>query len=165
MPVAQPLLEGPKATHDDESLNRENRRLKDKIEQLELDLKREQQKSRIALRAMETLRGPLEPIYRGLRMIFNEFDDAGVTGADSATSAASQTGGTPQSSAKWESWKARMPGKPAEFIELLLIHGEMTGAQLTAASHSSKQTTYQTISRMNKAGILSKNGGRFSLKE
>jgi hypothetical protein len=100
----------------------------------------------------------LLPFYNLLRAIFGDLKAADL-----------QTATEPLRShdharEKWVSWKQKMPGKPAEFIDLLLLHGEMTAAQLKAAAHCSSDTVYQVIYKLNAAQLINKNGGRFSLK-
>jgi hypothetical protein len=64
-----------------------------------------------------------------------------------------------------ESAKRRMPGKPAEFIDLLLEHGPMNVTNFVTLARCSKQTAYNTLSKLSQAGIIQNNGGRYSLKE
>lgn len=64
-----------------------------------------------------------------------------------------------------ESAKKRMPGKPAELIDLLLEHGPMTVTNIIAIARWGKNSVYQTVSKLMKAGIVVNNGGRYTLKE
>jgi len=137
--------------------------LRRRIQRLESELRDAQKEARDARaevrqvrESLDAIERYLEPFYRGLRGLFEKFEAASV-GAESPS--------TGQSNAKWESWKQRLPGKAAEFIDLLLLHGEMSAANLKAAAHCSSDTVYQTIYKLNSAGILTKNGGRFSLKQ
>lgn len=41
----------------------------------------------------------------------------------------------------------------------------MSHKQLAAANHCAYQTSVDTITLLNKAGLIQKNGGKFSLKE
>ena len=61
--------------------------------------------------------------------------------------------------------EAKLGGKQAEFIQALLEHGEMSAIQLKIATRSGQQTVYDTIHKLNKLGLINKNGGKFSLKE
>lgn len=104
------------------------------------------------------LRKQLTPLYRALQAVFGEFDALGVSADDEA--------GVPRKhSAIWDSWKEKMPGMPARFIQVLLEHGDMNAAQLRIAAKCGNQTVYDTIHKLNKAGLIEKNGGRFSLKK
>lgn len=105
--------------------------------------------------AMSALRKTLAPLYRALQAVFGELDAAGVE--DSAP--------TSSVDPRWQSWKNKLPGRPAEMIDLLLLHGEMNRNQLMAAMHAGKDVVRITISKLNVAGLLVKNGGRVSLKQ
>ena len=61
--------------------------------------------------------------------------------------------------------KRRMPGKPSEFIDLLLEHGPMNVTNFVTLARCSKQTAYNTLSKLSQAGIIQNNGGKYSLKE
>jgi hypothetical protein len=110
------------------------------------------------------LRDKLAPFYELLQAIFGDIDDI-----DPEASGVGQSVGVPgpvQSAAIWESWKSRLPGAPAKIIEALLLHGEANAEQLVVLTQiTRKQTIYDAIHRMNKSGIINKNGGRFSLKK
>lgn len=109
-------------------------------------------------RAVSALRRQLTPLYRALQAVFGELDAAGVEDMPSPTSPS-------RTDPRWESWKQKMSGRPAEIIDLLLLHGEMNRNQLMAAMHVGKDVVRVTLSRLNVAGLLDKNGGRFSLKQ
>ena len=103
------------------------------------------------------LRKELSGLYQALRAIFGEMDAAGVAGTPSSV--------PPTTSAIWESWKEQLPGAPAKLIDALLIHGEMNAVQLRVAMHCHINTVYETTAKMQKMGLLNKNGGKYSLKE
>jgi hypothetical protein len=65
----------------------------------------------------------------------------------------------------WENWKSRMPGAPAKVIDALLLHRDMSQQQLCIATGVPRGSMTNVISRLNRAGLISKNGGRISLKE
>lgn len=119
-------------------------------------------------RALAALRRQLTPLYQALQSVFGELDAVGV---EMPTTAAAPDGVEPAAPANarvaavWESWKAKLPGKPAEFISILLDHGEMSHAQLKIAGRCGSDTVYRTITKLNGAGLINKNGGRFSLKQ
>lgn len=108
-------------------------------------------------RALGMLRKQLTPLYRALQAVFGELDAAGVEDAPQNTS--------PRVSAVWENWKAKLGGGPAKVIDALLLHREMNTQQLAIAIGCDRTTVPNYIHRLNKAGLLNKNGGRFSLKE
>lgn len=111
-------------------------------------------------RAVANLRRQLSPLYQALRQVFGEME--GMI-ADESAEAGPQLDS--RKKAVWESWKNKLRGKQAEFIDVLLHHGEMSATQLKIATKSGQQTVYDTIHKLNQAGLINKNGGRFSLKE
>ena len=143
-------LEGQIDNRDEiiESLRHENRRLDEalRIERLKVGQ---------AEHGVKELRRLLLPLHRALLGVFGEIDSMGI--ADG--------GASPQSNPKWESWKQRLPGRPAEFIDLLLVHGTMTIKQFMAAAHCGQDSAYKTVSRLGQAGVTVSSGGRYSLKE
>lgn len=105
------------------------------------------------------VRKHMGPFYQVLRAMFGEIDKLGP---ETVTEDAPPT--TNGASPKWESWKQKMPGSPAEVITSLLEHGEANVKQLCVLCKRGENTIYSAIVRLNKAGLLSKNGGKYSLK-
>lgn len=64
----------------------------------------------------------------------------------------------------WESWKQRLGGSCAKVIDALLTHKDLNTQQLAIATGLHRTTIPNLIFRLNKAGLINKNGGRFSLK-
>lgn len=112
---------------------------------------------REAGQAMGALRKQLTPLYRALQAVFGELDAAGVEDVPA-------TAQSPRATAVWESWKSRLPGGPAKIIDALLLHSEMNTQQLAIATGVHRNSIPAMIYKLNKAGLLNKNGGRFSLK-
>jgi hypothetical protein len=110
---------------------------------------------------VRTLRSILAPLYSALKDVFGEMNAMGVAEVSATPGSVVPA----QSNAKWESWKRRMPGRPSEIIDLLLIHESMNTKQLSAALRCDPRTTAQVIYALNKASLLTKNGNNFSLKE
>ena len=139
----------------------ETRQLREQLEDKEDELRRERRKTATMEQGIGRLREALTPVYNGLQLIFGEIEATGVTGGVSSGTA------TPDSrvNAVWESWKQKLGGKQAEFITVLLTHGEMSAMQLKITTKSAKKTVYDTIFKLNKAGLIDKNGGKFSLKQ
>lgn len=137
-------------------------RLRNEVTDLRHQLAASQEEARqakgAAFVATSNLRKQLSPLYNALRQVFGELD--AISPADNGA-----PGVPPQSNAKWESWKQRMPGRPAEFIDLLLIHGTMTIRQFMAAAKCGEQSAYKVTSKLGQAGLIVNNGGRFSLKQ
>lgn len=146
----------------------EDSRLDDLTEEVR-ELRRElsQAKAETALakrdagRALSALRKQLGPLYQALRMVFGELDAAGV---DDGVSDAESQSADPRVAAVWASWKSRM-GSAAKIIDALLLHREMNTQQLAIATGLHRTTIPALIHKLNKAGLLNKNGGRFSLKQ
>lgn len=113
---------------------------------------------RESAQALGALRKQLAPLYRALQAVFGELDAAGVDESAPLSSA------SPRTSAVWESWKSRLPGGPAKIIDALLLHNEMNTQQLAIATGVHRNSIPAMIYKLNKAGLLNKNGGRFSLK-
>lgn len=110
--------------------------------------------------AIAALRKQLTPLHLALKAVFGELDGAGLgsTEADTGSSANGRT------AAIWDSWKSKFPGKPAQIIDALLLHGQMTQSQIAIAIRSDRRNVPPMIFKLNKAGLLQKNGGVFSLK-
>lgn len=106
------------------------------------------------------LRRQLSPLYRALQQIFGELDAAGVE--DSAGSSANAN---PRVAAVWDAWKQKLPPACGKIIDALLVHGELNSAQLRVACRLGTSTVTDAIYKLNKAGLINKNGGRFSLKQ
>jgi hypothetical protein len=130
--------------------------LAEKNEEIE-SLRAQLLEAKPALQSQARLRQILSPLYIALQQVFGELRSS----ENIPVSPVGAQGANP----KWEYWKQKLGGKAAEFITELLIHGEMTGRQLIVATRCSDRTMYKTISELNKAQLLNKNGGKFSLKE
>ena len=111
--------------------------------------------------AAKELRRQLGPLHNALRLLFGEIDSI----APGDVAPASSSPATPASNAKWESWKQRLPGRPAEFIDLLLIHDSLSVKQVCAATRCGKDAVYTGMDKLRHAGIAQNIGGRYSLKE
>lgn len=111
--------------------------------------------------ALSALRRQLSPLYKALQAVFGELDAAG--GVDAGDTYADNPLPT-RTSAVWESWKARLPGGPAKIIDALLVHKEMNTQQLAIATGIHRNSIPAMIFKLNKAGLINKNGGLFSLK-
>jgi hypothetical protein len=73
--------------------------------------------------------------------------------------------GVPASNSRLESVKKRMPGKPAELIDLLQEHGPLSVTNIITIARWGKNSVYQTVSKLMQAGIVVNNGGKYTLKE
>jgi hypothetical protein len=101
------------------------------------------------------LRHVLSPLYRALQKIFGELDEAGI-----GDSNASVSGGS-----KWDAIKSRNPGRIAQAIDTLLLHGTMNTSQLAAAMKMDRSNcSNNVVTKMKSMGLIVKNGNEFSLR-
>lgn len=158
------LLEG-EVTHDErdpfnvrlEQLEQENTELRDELRAARAAI---DSAKREATRALGVLRRQLNPLYRALQSVFGELDAAGIDdGYQPATSA------SPRVSAVWENWKSKLGAGPAKCIDALLLHGELSTQQLSVATGYHRNTVPQYVSALHKNGLITKNNGRFALKQ
>lgn len=145
------LIEG--AIVDDDQDQRDDWRHYD-IDQLRRELATARADADKSRRAMAELRRQLGPLYRALQVVFGALDAAGVE--DSPASG--------RSSGEWDEWKSRLGPSCAKVIDALLLGGEMTVKAIMVSAKMGPNTVYQATSKMGQAGILVKNGGKFSLK-
>ena len=160
MAVFNPL---PDPTVKLRELTEENARLRDQIDDLEGQLRKERRKGEAVESGAAELRKILEPLYQGLGMIFGQIEAMGVSASSSGTSAGAEV--NPRTKAVWDNWKQKLGEGPAKIIDALLLHREMNTQQLAIATQYHRTTIPALIFKLNKAGLLNKNGGRFSLKE
>lgn len=116
-----------------------------------------------ANRALSMLRKQLSPLYRALQAVFGELDAAGVTDQSPIGGANGSAGSA--TDPRWDSWKNRLGPNCAKVIDVLLLGGEMTVTGISLTAKMGKNTVYQATSKMGQAGILVRNGGKFSLKQ
>ena len=105
------------------------------------------------------LRERLQPFYALLQAVFGDIDEIAL---DAGNDGVTQTG---KSSAVWESWKSRVGGAGSKIITALLEHGEANTQQLSILTGLHRTTIPKGIYDLNKAGLINKSGGRFSLKK
>ena len=137
--------------------------LRDKILQLRHELQvgeREREKLWGQVQRLEAalirVRRQLQPLYTALSTLFGDLPESNEP---EERQPRHSTEGV------WGKWKQKLPGKPAEIIQALLEHGEMSVAQIRVAAHCGQQTVYDVTSKLNKLGLLNKNGGKYSLKQ
>jgi hypothetical protein len=139
------------------SLRRELAQATERADTAEKEAASERRK-RIAMeKGIASLRLALSPVHEGLLMIFGEMDALGV---------GEPSGIAPKNSAAWEQWKQKLGGAAAKIIDILHVHGELDHRQLAIHIGTNRlQTVYDAVSKLNKAGIINKNGGKVSLKQ
>lgn len=151
---------------DDDPRDRQIELLKRQVRDLERardDAERKAERAgEDAQRAMKMLRQQLGPLYRALQAVFGELDAAGVT---EAAFPPGQSVAAPTNTAKWDEWKVRLGPSCAKVIDALLLGDEMNARGIVVAARMGLQTVYEATSKMGRAGILIKNGGKFSLKQ
>ena len=162
------LLEGEvldPLTQELDALRAENRRLRREADDARVEADRARED---ANRALSMLRRQLGPLYRALQAVFGELDTAGVT--DEAAPVAARGENAPpvtdaRVAAVWASWKSRLGGGASKVIDALLVHSDLNTQQLAIATGLHRTTIPKLIYELNKAGLINKNGGRFSLKQ
>jgi hypothetical protein len=129
-----------------------------KLSETEELLRQERFKMAQIERGVQELRLVLSPLYQALQHVFGEIDTIGVSGSSSSDM-------DPRKAAIWQSWKQKMPGIPAKFIDALLLHGALTQSQLRLHAQCAMGSVAGVVSQLYKAGLINKNGGKISLKE
>jgi chromosome segregation ATPase len=142
-------------------LEAELRQVRRELADAELEASRAREDSS---RALSMLRGQLSPLYRALQAVFGELDAAGVSDT-SSRSDRDQPMQSERVSAVWEAWKKKLPPGCGKIIDALLIHSDLNGTQICVAAQIGKGSLHGLIYKLNKAGLINKNGGRFSLKQ
>ena len=140
--------------------------LRKKLQATEEELAVERVRRNTTEAGARNLKETLAPLYRALQMVFGDLDAMGLTGGHAAAGTTAESDGLSEAKrAIWRSWQEKMPGRPAQFIDLLLVHGAMTHQQLKIAARGGNTTVRDTLSRLTKAGLIEKNGGKVSLKK
>jgi hypothetical protein len=164
----RPLLEAHVEPEDVSELRRRVRELESEIGLARTGLKdardeiqrlRHQSKSLIG--ALARLRKDLGPFHQLLRVIFGEIDSLDIEEVD----APQAPGVSSREKQVWDSWKSKLGGSAAKVIDALLLHGEMNTQQVAIAVGLHRTTIPAIIYRLNQAGLINKNGGKFSLKQ
>jgi TolA-binding protein len=114
-----------------------------------------------AQRALKALQRQLQPLFSALRMVFGELDAVGIEEEESAPSVASAP---PAKKEVWDAWKSRLGGAASKIIDALLTHGELNTQQLSIVTGLHRTTVPNGVSQLNKAGLINKRDGKFSLK-
>jgi hypothetical protein len=143
-------------------LREEVRGLQQDVERAERAYEQAQRQADASKRALVSLRRQLTPLYRALQAVFGDLDEAGVAATDASDG---RSAPIPRHAAIWDSWKAKMPGRTAQVIDALLVHGQMNSTQIGIAIGIHRNNVPPLMTRLNKAGLISKNGHFYSLKE
>jgi small-conductance mechanosensitive channel len=112
------------------------------------------------------LRHTLEPLYRAFQAIFGDIE---VIDPQPVVSSPQMQQPNPQQSDRlssvWDSWKQKLGSGAAKVITALQEHGEANTQQLSILTGMHRTSIPRIIYELNKAGLINKNGGRFSLKQ
>ena len=139
-------------------LREENKRLARALQDANLRADRARED---ADRALMALRRQLSPLYRALQGVFGELDAAGVEDAPTPSGPVMDH----RTTEVWAAWKSRV-GAAGQLIDAFLkMGGEMNTQQLAIATGLHRTTIPKHIYTLNKAGLINKNGGKFSLKD
>lgn len=106
--------------------------------------------------ALGGIRKQLTPLYRALQAVFGELDAAGVDEGGAAPDS--------RTDAIWQSWKSRLGPQCGKIIDALLLQPDMNTTQLAIAIGTNRNNIPSLIFKLNKAGLINKSGGRFSMK-
>ena len=155
----QPLLMGKVDDRDEtvERLQRENSSLRSELRECHEQLRTAKIANEMAL---GKLRKWLAPQFEALKAVFGEMD--AVLPTETASASPQADGRT---KAVWDSWKGKLGGSCARVIDALLLHPNVNTTQLAIAAGMSRKSIPNIIFKLNQAGLINKNGGRFSLKE
>lgn len=144
-------------------------RLEDENAQLRRELVKKDQvlesDRRTIAAGVANLRRQLSPLYTALKQVFGEME--GLV-EDTDPTGGSSHGPDSRVSAVWDSWKGRLSPACGRVIDALLIHGALNSQQICVAAKMGMSTLLGgtgVIAKLNKAGLLDKNGGKFSLKK
>lgn len=140
-------------------LRREIRDLEDEVAQANTRADSAERECALMRNAMTVLRRQLEPLHLALRSIFGELD---VIPMSEVVRVPAPSAGA---SAVWETWKRKLGGKQAEFIQALLDHGEMTREQLRISTHSGQSTVDMVLSKLRNLSLIEKHGSKWALKQ
>lgn len=142
-------------------LQADNKRLRAQVTVAQADA---EQAHRDTARSLSALRQQLTPLYRALQMVFGELDAVGVDDTEPSESSAGASH-NPRVSAVWDLWKKRLSGGCGKVIDALMVHSNLNTQQLAIATGLHRTTIPKLIYELNKAGLINKSGGRFSLKQ
>jgi hypothetical protein len=147
---------------DIDDLKRKNQALQRRVDDLELELQKQKNESKRAAQAIANLRDVLNPLHRAMKLIFGEIDSVDIPEYQPYTTTTTVSVNSPA----WETWKQKLGGKKAEFIQALLDTGHpMTSEQLRISTHTGRSTVPQIIHELKKLGLIEKNGDKYSLKQ
>jgi hypothetical protein len=135
--------------------------LRDRVSHLERRI--EGQEARIDLVKRDAVIVLLNLLGRSLKHVASGEFDIEEIAASVATSA---TGISATGNPRWDAIKQRNPGRIAQAIETLLVHGTMSTAQLAAAMRMNRSNcSNNVVTKMNSMGMLQRDGSNWKLKD
>lgn len=111
------------------------------------------------------LRQLLGPLHNALKELFGEMETISGGGDFSPQTERTTSDADARKIAVWQSWKSKLGGVNASFIQGLLEHGTMTAPQLRVVCKCHIQSVYDAATKLKSLGLINKNGGKYSLKE
>lgn len=130
--------------------------LRDQLHRLDEALRLERNRIASVEYGVRELRHILSPLYKALQKVFDELDSM-----DTADGSATSTGNS-----RWDAIKARNPGRIAQAIDVLLLHGSMNSSQLAAAMRMNRSNcSNNVVVKMKAMGLIVKNGNDISLRQ
>lgn len=128
------------------------------LRQMDEALRLERNKTGQMEAGVREVRSLLAPLHRSLRLLFGEMDAMEIKESPPSQIPSAAT-------AAWDAWKQRLGVPCGKIISALQVHRSMTQTQIAIATgiRSSNIPTY--IFRINRAGLINKNGRELSLKE
>lgn len=109
------------------------------------------------------LKKTLEPLYQALRAMWGEIEV--IQPETTSTQNSSPEAGS-KTSPVWEEWKQRLGNWPGRIITALQTHKDADTTQLCILIGTTRrQTVHDAIFKLNKSGLIDKNGDRYSLKQ
>lgn len=132
--------------------------LEARVSELEQQLAQVEAARKTDARSFAVLHQQLLPLHQALLGVFGKLDGLDLNGVESTPARGHTT-------AVWEAWKQRLGASAGKCIDALLTHGELNTQQLAIAVGLHRTTIPAIIYKLNRAGLINKSGGRFSLKQ
>jgi hypothetical protein len=149
-----------------EKLRSENRRLTEELRVSKLALETARSENGAVMEGVKEIRNLLTPLYRGLRLTFGELDALPIPNTMSPAVNGPSIVANPKL-VIWQKWidKFGSDSLNGKMITTLLEHGQMSTDQLRVAMQCSGQSVINAYNRLLKHGLISKSGGKYSLRE
>ena len=139
-------------------LREENRTLRIENSTLKAELEATRAENEVAI---GSLRRCLTPLYQALQRVFGDMDAIAPVGDEPAA-----TGSAANGNSRWDAIKQRNPGRIAEAIDALLIHGPLNVSQMAAVIHIDRSNcSKNVVGKMLRMGIAERDGQKIRLRE